>query len=69
LKNIFRNYPLITENSPIGHLYDLGVKILLLGVDYDKCTSLYLAEYRAKFDKKLVSEGCAMSLNGERVWQ
>lgn len=34
------------DGSPLGRLYDLGAKILLLGVGYSNNTSLHLAEYR-----------------------
>lgn len=56
------------EHSPIGKLYELNGKVLLWGVDYDKCTSLHLAEYRASFEKSTIWEGCAKIIDGERVW-
>ncbi|MFJ8579497.1 aminoglycoside N(3)-acetyltransferase [Micromonospora sp. NPDC093277] len=34
------------ERSPLGRLYTAGAAVLLLGVGYDKCTALHLAEYR-----------------------
>ncbi|MGX7674968.1 aminoglycoside N(3)-acetyltransferase [Plantactinospora sp. DSM 117369] len=34
------------ERSPLGRLYDAGAAVLLLGVGYDRCTALHLAEYR-----------------------
>jgi aminoglycoside 3-N-acetyltransferase len=33
--------------SPLGHLYTAGAAILLLGVGYQACTALHLAEYAA----------------------
>lgn len=36
--------PQMGMDSPVGQLYKLNAKILLLGVDYDKCTSLHLSE-------------------------
>lgn len=69
LTRLHRFEEMFGENSPIGRLYDMDGKVLLLGVDYDKCTSLHLAEYRANFDKKLISEGCSMLVNGRRIWR
>lgn len=40
------------EESPLARLYDLHAQVLLLGVGYNRCTSLHLAEYRADFDSK-----------------
>ncbi|MEO3923115.1 AAC(3) family N-acetyltransferase [Micromonosporaceae bacterium B7E4] len=34
------------ERSPLGRLYGAGAAVLLLGVGYDRCTALHLAEYR-----------------------
>lgn len=56
------------EHSPVGKLYEVGGKILLWGVHYDRCTSLHLAEYRASFEKSMIWEGCAQMMEGERVW-
>lgn len=36
------------EQSPLARLYDLDARILLLGVGFDKCTALHLAEQRAR---------------------
>lgn len=53
--------------SPLGKMYQVPVKIVLIGVDYDSCTSLHLAEYLA--DQKSYSpQGVAMLVNGERKW-
>lgn len=38
----------LDDNSPIGKLYDLKAYCLLAGVDYDKMTSLHLAEYKSE---------------------
>lgn len=35
------------EGSPLARVYDRGGRVLLLGVDHDRNTSLHLAEYRA----------------------
>lgn len=56
------------ENSPLARLYDLDAKILLLGVGFDKCTALHLAEQRAWPDRQLQQEAAPIMLNGERHW-
>lgn len=57
------------ETSPLGRLYALGGKVLLIGVDYDKNTSLHLADVRASYPSKhTVTEHSAMLINGERKW-
>lgn len=64
LSNIFG------EGSPIGKLYELDGSVLLLGVGYDKNTSLHLADARAKYPgKHLVTESSAIMIDGERVWK
>lgn len=61
--------PMFGDDSPIGRLFDLDAQILLLGVAYDNCTSLHLAEYRATFpSKKFLTEGCAMLTESGRAW-
>ena len=56
------------EHSPLARLYDLGGHVLLLGVSYESCTSLHLAEYRAPHPK-LVTEGSPILEHGQRVWK
>lgn len=63
LSNIFG------DNSPLDKLYKLDGHILLIGVGYDKNTSLHLAETRAKFSsKKFTDESSAVMVNGKREW-
>ncbi len=63
LSNIFG------DDSPVGKLYELDGYVLLIGVGYDKNTSLHLSEYRANFPgKKFTNESSAISINGERKW-
>ena len=58
------------DTSPIGKLYELGGKVLLIGVDYDKNTSLHLADVRADYPgKHICIEHSAVMENGERVWK
>lgn len=64
LSNIFG------DGSPIGKLYDLDSFVLLIGVGYDKNTSLHLADVRANYPgKHNAAEYSAVMENGQRVWK
>ena len=64
LSNIFG------EGSPIGKLYELDGYVLLLGVGYDKNTSIHLADVRAEYPGKHYStEHSAVMESGKRVWK
>ena len=64
LSNIFG------EGSPIDKLYELDGYVLLIGVGYDKNTSLHLADVRAEYPSKHnCIEYSAIMENGERVWK
>ena len=54
------------DGGPLGRLYDLGAKILLLGVDHTNNTSLHLAEYRWGAPK--LRTGSPVLRDGRRVW-
>ncbi len=57
------------DQSPLARVYDQAGCILLLGVGYDSCTSLHLAEHRATFSGKTDTTGGAPIMkNGERQW-
>lgn len=57
------------EESPIGKLYALDGKVLLLGVGYDKNTSIHLADVRADYpQKRYANESSAMMVDGKRQW-
>jgi aminoglycoside 3-N-acetyltransferase len=57
------------KGSPVDKLYELDGHILLIGVGYDKNTSLHLAETRANFaSKKFTNESSAVMVNGKREW-
>ena len=63
LSNIFG------AGSPLDRFYQLNGHVLLIGVGYDKNTSLHLAETRADFPaKKMVSESSAVLVDGVREW-
>jgi aminoglycoside 3-N-acetyltransferase len=56
-------------NSPLGRLYQLKGKILLLGVDHFNNTSLHVAEYLADFPgAKTITTGSAIMKEGKRIW-
>lgn len=64
LSNIFG------EGSPIGKLYELDGSVLLIGVGYDKNTSLHLADARAEYPgKHYTAESSAVKIDGKRVWK
>ena len=64
LSNIFG------DGSPIGKLYELDGDVLLIGVGYDKNTSLHLADARAEYPgKHQVTEHSAILEEGQRVWK
>ncbi|MEG0483072.1 MAG: AAC(3) family N-acetyltransferase [Acinetobacter sp.] len=56
------------EQSPLAKLYQLKAKVLLLGVDFNRCTALHLAENRAFPNRKLEKEGAPFIENGTRKW-
>lgn len=64
LSNIFG------DGSPIGKLYELDGFVLLIGVGYDKNTSLHLADVRAEYPlKHYCTQHSAVIENGNRVWK
>ena len=64
LSNIFG------DGSPIGKLYELDGSVLLIGVGYDKNTSLHLADIRAAYPgKHNCIEHSAIMESGKRVWK
>lgn len=57
------------ESSPVAKLYELDGSVLLIGVGYEKNTSLHLAETRASFSsKRFADESSAITINGKREW-
>jgi len=60
--------PQFGMESPIGKMYDLNAKVLLLGVGYDSCTCFHLAE--ALNEKMPTSKmGAAIIENNKRIWK
>jgi aminoglycoside 3-N-acetyltransferase len=56
------------EHSPLAKLYERESYVLLLGVDYDSCTTMHLAENRLPHTLSF-TKGTAMFENGKRVWR
>ena len=55
------------EGSPLARLYDLDARVLLLGVDHDRNTSLHLAQYRSGAGQRVQQSGPVL-VQGERRW-
>jgi aminoglycoside 3-N-acetyltransferase len=56
------------EASPLGKLYEQGASTLLLGVGFERCTTLHLAERRAWPHRAPVEEGSPMIVEGVCRW-
>lgn len=56
------------ESGPLGALYRLDAKVLLLGVDYSSCTALHLAERLADPNGAREPAGAAQIVDGQRRW-
>jgi aminoglycoside 3-N-acetyltransferase len=54
------------ERSPLAALYRDAAWILLLGVGYEACTALHLAEYRLPWPPPIQRYRCYVEVNGER---
>lgn len=70
-KNITNNHCLTPQfgmQSPLGKMYNLNAKVLLLGVGYDSCTCFHLGEaLNTKMPMKRM--GAAMLENNKRIWK
>jgi len=60
--------PMWGEGSPLGVLYELRAKTLMIGVGYSRCTCLHLAESRLPGMSRMAM-GSAMLEDGRRVWR
>lgn len=59
---------LFGDGSPLARVYDLEGCVLLIGVGYNRNTSLHLAEYRSgMFGEE--TAGAPLMENGVRVWK
>lgn len=60
---------MLGDRSPLGALYRLDAKVLLLGVGHDSNTSLHLGEFRADWaGKTTIREGSRIVVDGESRW-
>jgi len=55
------------RGSPFEKLYNLDAHTLLLGVGFDRCTSLHYAESLVS-QRRITTHRYPMKVNGERVW-
>lgn len=70
-RDITQNHPLedpLGRGSPLGTLYRLAAKVLLIGVDFDRCTALHLAEDMAWPKRPKMKEGAPLTVDGQRRW-
>lgn len=56
------------EDSPLAKLYERDASILLLGVGYQSCTALHLAEYRYTKNPPMREYACLVMEEGIRRW-
>jgi aminoglycoside 3-N-acetyltransferase len=54
--------------SPLEKLRRLNAKVLLIGVDFNRCTALHLAEHIRWPDRPTIREGAPIIAAGERRW-
>ena len=57
------------EESPAARLYELKGNVLLLGVGFDKCTCMHLAEYRAEARPIEVDGASTRTAGDGREWK
>jgi aminoglycoside 3-N-acetyltransferase len=57
------------DQSPLGELYARHAWILLLGVGYEACTALHLAEYRYTQDPPRQTYRCVVKYRGKPQWR
>ncbi|SMG57934.1 aminoglycoside N(3)-acetyltransferase [Paraburkholderia susongensis] len=56
------------EDSPLSALYRLDSIVLLIGVDFNKCTALHFAERKVWPNRPKIREGAPLLVEGERRW-
>jgi aminoglycoside 3-N-acetyltransferase len=56
------------DSSPLARLYETDARILLLGVGYQACSALHLAEYRYTANPPMRSYRCVIAVAGQAVW-
>lgn len=68
---VTRDHPLsfgLGPGSPLGHVYEHGGHVLLLGAGYESNTSFHLAEYRLDWMPH-ITQGAPIFFEGKRIWQ
>lgn len=58
----------VGRQSPLAKAYELDATILLIGVGFDRCTMLHLAEDLAWPDRTPQQAGGPLLINGEQEW-
>jgi len=59
----------VGERSRLAALDEADAQVLLLGVGFDRCTALHLAEDRANLPgRAVVANGAPVTQDGRRVW-
>ncbi len=56
------------EASPLARLYDEHAHVLLVGVGWEVCTALHLAEYRYTATPPIRTYSCVVRREGRPVW-
>ena len=57
------------EGSPLARLYELDARVVLLGVGWNRCTSLHLAEVRSGWTVgREIAQGGPVLIDGVRTW-
>lgn len=56
------------EESPLAAAYERDARVLMLGCDHGRNTSLHLAEHRAEWAKPTTEAGAPVFVDGEREW-
>jgi len=56
------------EDSPLAKLYACDARVLMIGVGYEACTAIHLAEYRYTPDPPVRDYTCVIAVGGEPSW-
>lgn len=56
------------ESSPLARLYEIGARILLLGMGYPACSAFHLAEYRYVDHPPTRRYRCVIAVDGRATW-
>jgi aminoglycoside 3-N-acetyltransferase len=71
-RRLMKRHPVrchLGEDSPLGKLYEAGAWILLLGVGYESCTAMHLAEYRYLEEPPLRTYRCVVRHRRQPQWR